>query len=424
MSIVENLNKRVSTNTDSVNRYYSTQSSLSTRIASRGGPDQRIRMRQDKLNSLKKAILYSYQSAIVQQYNTDYETLINSLQDILLKFEKQQTLLNEEEIFLTDIEKQYNISSSIERGTPEYIEELRQVINEHTSPLFRCLINHDKLKVQYEDKIISIPFMEKPVGGTEEIETNFHNGTVFKWVHGNKEQWTPDTYWIVYMQYSEETAYFRAEIRKADDQIQIIMIGQDGSESTKLYRGWMTGPNETQIVWNIKKNITWNDMNYTKILYITKDENTLAFFKRFDRVIINGDPWQVQAYNESYTTSKTGDQESGIIRVALKETYTNTNSFVEETLQQLEKNQNEDDGIDGPHIIGSSVVKPYSVLVYQAKNFDKLSQWQIDSPLAVIKEISQDGLKATVEIITGKSNQEGFDIRYGNETFHVIIKSL
>ena len=424
MSIVDNLNKRVSTNVDSVNRYYSTSSSLSTRIERRGGPDQRIRMRQDKLNSLKKAILYSYQSAIVQQYNTDYETLINDLQDILLKFQNQQILLPQDEQFLTKIENQYNISSFIERGTPEYEEALTGIIKEHTTPLFRCLINHDKLKVQYEDKIISIPFMEKPVGGMQEVETNFHNGTVFKWVHGNKEQWTPDTYWIVYMQYSEETAYFRAEIRKADNEIQIIMINQDGSESTKLYRGWMTGPNETQIVWNIKKNITWNDMNYTKILYITKDENTLAFFKRFDKVIINGDPWEVQAYNESYTTSKSGDQESGIIRVALKETYTNTDNFVKETLEQIEANQNKDDGIEEPHIIGSSVAKPYSILVYQAKNFNESLQWQIDSPLAVIKQISQDGLKATVEIVTGKSNQEGFDVKYGDSILHVTIKSL
>jgi len=40
----------------------------------------------------------------------------------------------------------------------------------------------------------------------------------------------------------------------------------------------------------------------------------------------------VQAYNESYSTNKNGDNESGIIRVALKETYTNTSQFVKETI--------------------------------------------------------------------------------------------
>jgi len=92
----------------------------------------------------------------------------------------------------------------------------------------------------------------------------------------------------------------------------------------------MTGPNETTALWNVKKNVTWNDMNYTKLLYITKDEDTLAFFQRFDRIIINGKPWEVQAYNEHYSTSKTKGEDSGIIRVALKETYTTTDQFIKE----------------------------------------------------------------------------------------------
>jgi hypothetical protein len=37
---------------------------------------------------------------------------------------------------------------------------LQEIVDKliNSSPLFRCLINHDKLKVDYEDKIISIPF--------------------------------------------------------------------------------------------------------------------------------------------------------------------------------------------------------------------------------------------------------------------------
>jgi hypothetical protein len=95
----------------------------------------------------------------------------------------------------------------------------------------------------------------------------------------------------------------------------------------------MTGPDETEIVWNVKKGIVWNDMNYTKKLYITKDENTSAFFKRFDRVKINGKPWEIQAYNDNYSISRTDRGETGIIRVALKETYTSTDQFVAETLE-------------------------------------------------------------------------------------------
>jgi len=57
----------------------------------------------------------------------------------------------------------------------------------------------------------------------------------------------PDSYWIIFLQYSEETAYFRGEIRKADDIIEIIPIEEDGSEGDPLlYHGWTVGPNEDE----------------------------------------------------------------------------------------------------------------------------------------------------------------------------------
>lgn len=242
--------------------------------------DQWTRMREDKLKSLKKALYYSYQAAIVQEYT--------------------------------------------------YKED-----PEGPKPYFRCLINHDKLKVDYEDKIISIPFKENSViidpvqDNADCIETNFHNGTCFKWIHGNNPEWIQDSYWIVYMQYSEETAYFRGEIRKADQEIEITRLGEDDEElETLTYRGWTTGPDEKSIKWNLKKGVSWNDLNYTKILYISKDENTSAFFKRFDRVLVNGQSWEVQGYNDSLGSSS--DSDTGILKVALKETYKSTSQEIQE----------------------------------------------------------------------------------------------
>ena len=65
--------------------------------------NQLLRIRQDKLRSLKRALYNSYQSAVIV-------------------FDKDDRQLH-----------------------------------------FRCLINHDKLKVDYEDKILSIPYREVPV---------------------------------------------------------------------------------------------------------------------------------------------------------------------------------------------------------------------------------------------------------------------
>ena len=445
MSALENLKHRIRINSDNFYDHSDSKPALNTmqiRLNMRGGSDQWVRMREDKLRSLKKALLYSYQSAIVQRYDVKNDTKANNIIQLITRLQDQEILTQVENQFLSNLEQEYQIENT--RGSIEYIQDLQSIVDElaNSSPLFRCLINHDKLKVDYEDKIISIPFEQAPLGSEIIQNTNFHNGTVFKWVHGNKQEWTPDTYWIVYMQYSEETAYFRAEIRKADEEIEIITIDDEGNETIVNYRGWMTGPNETTALWNTKKGITWNDMNYTKLLYITKDQDTLAFFQRFDRIIINGKPWEVQAYNENYSTNKSAGVDSGIIRVALKETYTSTDQFVKETLDAVAAAKEEKTQYDEihtePRIDGPTIVKPYSIITFTAKNFveqrDELGRlinpkyWTLyETSLAKIIKTSVDGLTVTVEILTGTSNKKGFYINYGDSQdtlLNVVIESF
>lgn len=338
-----------------------------------GTADQWTRIREDKLRSMWNAMYFSYQAAIVQKYVPGSE--------------KQQ-------------------------------------------PYFRCLINHDKLKVDYEDKIISIPFEEPAVNPQtmetisivenrkhrdDNVETGFTNGTVFKWVHGNKEEWIPDSYWIVYMQYSEETAYFRGEIRKADEQI--VVVDVNGNEHT--YRGWMTGPDETDIKWNVKKGVIWNELNYTKELFITKDPTTVSFFQRFDRVTINGQPWEVQAYNDNYGNSAT-NKDTGIIRVALKETYTDTDT-------QIKEEEKKDDAAAA--IIGPDTLAPYDEMTYTVDG-DITGEWSlvasgdvfIDSLIEYTVDPSNKAIKITV--VTTRSYRKGFDLKYGDLSKHITISTI
>ena len=231
-----------------VNKQY--DSNMADKVNSRGKEatgyaNPLIRLREDKLRSLKRALYNSYQSAVIQ-------------------FDKD--------------DREFH---------------------------FRCLMNHDKLKVDYEDKILSIPYRQVPIEyegiqmpfeqkivdvgtgglfldeegnpvldeeGNEIYQYRVKPGDTFKWISGN-QGYMPDSYWIIFLQYSEQTAYFRGQIRKADDIIQIIPIEEDGSEGDPLlYHGWTVGPNQEQSVWNVKKGVVWNDLYYTKILYITKDE--------------------------------------------------------------------------------------------------------------------------------------------------------
>lgn len=442
MQLLNNLKRRLDINNDSDNyQYYDKKytglNHMQARLNAYGGTDQWTRMREDKLRGLKKALLSSYQSAVVQKYDVKKGSLANSIITIITILQDKGQLSDAQKAILDDLQSKYTFRTK-DRDSIEYINKLKEIVDSLTNsqPQFRCLINHDKLKVDYQDKIISIPFFEPPIGRIDPIETGFHNGTVFKWVHGNKEEWTPDTYWIVYMQYSEETAYFRGQIRKADEEIEIIVIDDEGNENPITYRGWMTGPNETNVLWNVKKGIAWNDMNYTKILYITKDEDTLAFFQRFDRIMINGKPWEVQAYNESYSTTKTGEVESGIIRVALKETYLSTPQFVKETLDAEAAAASAKDAYDAEHleprIDGPTVARPYETLTFTAKNFDTEDgvkrYWTLyGTNLAKITKVSLDEKTITVDILTETSNKQGFFVNYGTDEstrINVTIKSL
>ena len=403
---------------------------MNKRLSVFGGEDQWTRMRQDKLRSLKKALLASYQRAIVQKYDVKKDSLANSIISIITLLQDNQELSDNQNNILSKLEDQYtNLAVITDKYSARYIRALEEIVDSLTSaaPFFKALINHDKLKVDYEDKIISIPFKEAPEDSEEQIDTDFHNGTVFKWVHGNKEEWTPDTYWIVYMQYSEETAYFRAEIRKADEQIQIIIIDDEGNENTVSYRGWMTGPNETTALWNTKRGVVWNDMNYTKLLYITKDEDTLAYFQRFDKIIINGKPWEVQAYNENYSTSKTGDFSSGIIRVALKETYTSADQFVKELKEaeaaQVQAEVAYDAEHTQPRIDGPTAAHPYDILIYKAKNYQGIRDWFVsDTSLVKVLDYNENTLK--LQVIAREANSEGFQVGYGQDIIQIPIEPL
>lgn len=438
--LLDNLKRRLDINNDNDNYlYYNHEDqpglkSMQVRLNAYGGTDQWTRMREDKLRGLKKALLHSYQAAVVQKYDVGKESLAKNLISIITVLQDLGELSDNQKAILDNVESEYTFDT-LDRDSSLYITNLKQIVDSLTTaePYFRCLINHDKLKVAYEDKIISIPFFEPPIGSVDPIETDFHNGTVFKWVHGNKQEWTPDTYWIVYMQYSQETAYFRAEIRKADEEIEIITIDEEGNENPVSYRGWMTGPNETAVLWNVKKGVVWNDMNYTKLLYITKDENTTAFFERFDRVIINGQPWEIQAYNDSYSVNKRDGVSSGVIRVALKETYTNTDEFIKKELNaaaQAEERQAQIDAANtSARIDGPSIVSPFETYTFKAKNFPEGDfSWTLyDTPLARIVKTSADGTQITIEIVTGMSNKEGFYINYGeteDTKHHVSIRSL
>jgi hypothetical protein len=301
-----------------------------------GGKEAENRMINDKLRTFKKALLYSYQA----------ETAI--------------------------------------------LEDGRE---------FRCLINPDKLKNDYDNKIISIPFYDvclnkeftgQPTSAVEE-PIDMKVGDIFMW----KET---ETYWLVYLRYIEENAYFRAEIRQCSS---IMSIGE------KEYRAYIRGPVETKIKWNIK-DVAWNSLNYSKVAYIKEDEYTSSL-KRFDVVQVDGQPFEIQAVNKDTASN-------GIMILYLAEDYKNS---IEDELNQIKESENEIIS----EIKGDSEVYPFDIKNYIINISGGV--WSVSNPKKA-RILKQNSKEVSVEFITGRAGS--VDVIYavnGKEyVFPVTIKSL
>ena len=273
---------------------------------------------------------------------------------------------------------------------------------------FRCLINKNKLSEDYHDRIISIPFYDiclnkNRVGTTSEGEEliGLKPGDVFTWKGKNH---TPDTYWIVYLRYIEENAYFRADIRECNAEVEI---------NGNRYRAYTRGPAENDLKWNQASGISWNDLNYSLVMYISKNEETLNYFHRFTKVKIDGNTWEVGAVNPYYA--------NGIIKVCLNESFNNEmDETVDASKPELPPIQ---EGV--PYITGALEVKPYDIVHYNINN-ESGGKWLVSNSKKA-KIIESTELSATVEIITGRSGD--FDLIYQKDginilTMPIVIKSL
>ena len=281
---------------------------------------------------------------------------------------------------------------------------------------FRCLLNPNKLNLDYDNKILSIPYEEiqlnaPRVGKTSEgqVDTLIKNGDVFYC----KET---DTYWIVYMQHLEERAYFRAEVRLCEKVIEI-----DGIP----YHVYFRGPIEQLISWHIKKGDIWNDLNYSGLLFITKNEQTKKYFHRFASIEIDSQKWEVQVVNE--------DSGDGIIKMTIKEDYNNT---IEKESEKYKKEQERikeeaEKQITPPqaYITGPKEIKPYDRVTFEVHGmpFDQNAVWKLSNKKATI--ISVGDYTMTMEVLTGRQGEIVVSYIYGPDEddkidYLVKIKSL
>lgn len=126
----------------------------------------------------------------------------------------------------------------------------------------RGLMNPNKVKQDYDEKIISIGY-----------EHGFQTGTVFEWV-GTK------TYWIIYLQELTELAYFRGNCRRCSYKVSIPVLDEDGNTISKEVFASVIGPQQKNIQTTNVNGNSVDVLNNTITLWVPKTKETVAFFSR------------------------------------------------------------------------------------------------------------------------------------------------
>lgn len=216
---------------------------------------------------------------------------------------------------------------------------------------YRCLINADKLKEDYDKKQVSADFA-----------LGLKEGSVFYWER-------TDTHWLVTLQALEEKSYFRADIQRCDHQFEI---------NDNKYWVYIRGPVETTLQWRQKNSVEFNDLNYSLLMYITKNEETVNYLKRHQIVTFDNHRWKVAA-TDIYS-------DKGYIQIYLDEYFDNefeTDKNITPKEEECKKYIGKDPVIEGPDTVYIYDKK----VVYNIKN-SELGSFVVSSDKVKIEKMN------------------------------------
>lgn len=235
-----------------------------------------------------------------------------------------------------------------------------------------ALINPDKVKQNYDDKIISI-----------EYQYGFHPGDVFEWISTN-------TFWLVTLQEMTELAYFRSEIRRCN--YTINWLDQKTGENHMTHAA-VRGPVETTINFIQKHKDSVDNPNFSLDILMPKTKETLEYFKRYSKFYLRGLDegdtnicWRVEAVDSISMP--------GVLQIAAGEYFANEfeddmdNGIAQGLLIRPPKPEEEPiNFITGPGIIKPKMVVEY---IYHGKDVE---QWSWDEKLPIQVKIDGKHLK-------------------------------
>ena len=307
-----------------------------------GGPAQQSRMITDKRKTLDRVIKYSYQGAFVQR------------------------------------------------------------IGEKTKPA-PALINPNKLKQDYDDKILSIGF-----------EYNFQPGDIFEWCQTG-------TYWLIYLQDLTELAYFRGDIRKCS--YQIVWIDEQNEEH-KTYAA-IRGPVETKINYIQKHTISLDEPNYSLNILMPLTDESLNYFKRYNKFYLQNDNkkvcWRVEAVDWISTP--------GILEITAVEYYANkSEDDIENGLvgALIAKKIDPNEGDLTQIISGETFIKPKKEYSYICNKIIPDGKWNFDKnyPIEIVNITRNAKGKSVITIKWNSSYTGQFELSFGQFKKTIVVESL
>lgn len=309
---------------------------LPERLEEQGGYFQQQRMIKDKYNSFLRALKYSYQGAFISPVGTDKK--------------------------------------------------------------FRALINPNKLKQDYDDKIISVDFRH-----------DLKPGSVFNWVNTN-------TYWLIYLQELTELAYFRGDIRKCNYTIK----WEDEDKNEYMTYAAVRGPVETKINYIQKEGISVDTPNHSLNILIPYTEASYNYFKRYAKFYLQEDQsicWRIEGVDSISMP--------GVIELNAVEYYINEFLDDDGIANKLDVKEIPPDAdmsqIEGPTFIKPKITYSYNISLDKEVNKE---DWSIKEPNMPVEITWMSETNQIISLQWNKNYSGQFTLQCGDTTKTIVVESL
>lgn len=325
-----------------------------------GGYPQQDRMILDKKRSLDRALKYSYQGAFIKKVDDSV------------------------------------IPWSLDQG------------DANNKPRIRALINPNKLKMDYDDKIISVP-----------KEHGFKAGDIFEWENTG-------THWLITLQDKTELAYFRGDIRRCNYKIR--WPDEDGIH--ECYAA-TRGPVETKINFIQKGGISIDTPNHSLNILMPKREDVLKYFKRYSKFYLSSSLFEEDPDN-------TLEEYQICFRVEATD-WVSTPGVFEMTAVEYFGNESEDeDGLVGikiekaespnsdaveSRITGETFIKPHIEYTYVYHGLSG-NRWKIDTDKYPVQFSVNPKDDREIRLKWNNSFSGQFEISCGGVTKTIVVESL